>query len=177
MQENAGNDPNTQIVPSGGGTKWQKVEEPQPAPADPRQSSLTAGSTWASTQGRDSGWQPSAPPFQALPPPRPGTRRLNPHEYPSLSAAAAARQQSLPRQPVPSLPDGQVLLLIQAQLDVAPSLHCTLLHLCIQRMQACINGTFCQPASGSCGIHCAECGQLGRGRAPPACSSTRIPFC
>jgi hypothetical protein len=109
-QENAGNDPNTQIVPSGSGSSWQKVEEPAPAPADPRQSALTVGSTWASSQNRESGWQPPAPQLQTLPAPRAGVRRLNPHEYPSLSAAAAARQQNLPKQRVPSVTDNQVQL-------------------------------------------------------------------
>ena len=108
MQENAGNDPNTQIVPSGTGTSWQKVEEAPPAPADPK-TALTAGSTWASTQSRESGWQPPAPAISTLPPPRPGSRRLNPHEYPSLSAAASGRQQSLPKQRVPVVPDSQVM--------------------------------------------------------------------
>ncbi|KAK9916331.1 hypothetical protein WJX75_001307 [Coccomyxa subellipsoidea] len=106
-KENAGNDPNTQIVPSGSGASWQKVEEPAPTPADLRQTALSAGSTWASTQSRDSGWQPPAPQLQALPPPRPGSRRLNPHEYPSLSAAATPRQLNLPKQRVPSVPDSQ----------------------------------------------------------------------
>ena len=108
LQENAGNDPNTQIVPSGSGTSWQKVEEASPAPADPK-TALTAGSTWASTQSKDSGWQPPAPAISSLPPPRPGSRRLNPHEYPSLSAAASGRQQSLPKQRVPVVPDAQVM--------------------------------------------------------------------
>ena len=108
MQENAGNDPNTQIVPSGSGTSWQKVEEAPPAPADPK-TALTAGSTWASTQSKESGWQPPAPAISSLPPPRPGSRRLNPHEYPSLSAAASGRQQSLPKQRVPVVPDAQVM--------------------------------------------------------------------
>ena len=107
-QENAGNDPNTQIVPSGSGTSWQKVEEAPPAPADPK-TALTAGSTWASTQSKESGWQPPAPAISSLPPPRPGSRRLNPHEYPSLSAAASGRQQSLPKQRVPVVPDAQVM--------------------------------------------------------------------
>ena len=108
LQENAGNDPNTQIVPSGSGSSWQRVEESLPAPADPK-TALTAGSTWASTQSKDSGWQPPAPAISSLPPPRPGSRRLNPHEYPSLSAAASGRQQSLPKQRVPSVPDTQVI--------------------------------------------------------------------
>lgn len=109
-QENAGNDPNTQIVPSGSGSSWQKVEEQAPPPADPRQSALTVGSTWASEKSRESGWQPPAPQIQTLPPPRAGARRLNPHEYPSLSAAAVARQQHLPKQRVPSVSDSQVTL-------------------------------------------------------------------
>ncbi len=108
LQENAGNDPNTQIVPSGSGSSWQRVEESAPAPADPK-TALTAGSTWASTQSKDSGWQPPAPAITTLPPPRPGSRSLNPHEYPSLSAAASGRQQSLPKQRVPSVPDTQVI--------------------------------------------------------------------
>jgi hypothetical protein len=108
LQENAGNDPNTQIVPSGSGSSWQRVEESAPAPADPK-TALTAGSTWASTQSKDSGWQPPAPAVSSLPPPRPGPRRLNPHEYPSLSAAASGRQPSLPKQRVPSVPDTQVI--------------------------------------------------------------------
>ena len=108
LQENAGNDPNTQIVPSGSGSSWQRVEESAPAPADPK-TALTAGSTWASTQSKDSGWQPPAPAVSSLPPPRPGLRRLNPHEYPSLSAAASGRQQSLPKQRVPLVPDTQVI--------------------------------------------------------------------
>ena len=107
LQENAGNDPNTQIVPAGSGSGWQKVEESPPAPADPK-TALTAGSTWASTQSKDSGWQPPTPAISSLPPPRPGSGRLNPHEYPSLSAAASGRQLSLPKQRLPSGLDAQV---------------------------------------------------------------------
>lgn len=101
-QENSGNDPNVKIVPASG-SGWEKIEEPAPAPP-----ALARESHWATTQARDSGWRPVE--VQALPPPRPGSRRLNPHEFPSLSAATAPRQ--LPKQLVPSIHDSQVLVLL-----------------------------------------------------------------
>ncbi|BDA40478.1 hypothetical protein COCOBI_01-1310 [Coccomyxa sp. Obi] len=96
-KENSGNDPNVKIVPASG-SGWEKIEEPAPAPP-----ALARESHWATTQARDSGWRPVE--VQALPPPRPGSRRLNPHEFPSLSAATAPRQ--LPKQLVPSIHDSQ----------------------------------------------------------------------
>lgn len=101
-QENSGNDPNVKIVPASG-SGWEKIEEPAPAPP-----ALARESHWATTQARDSGWRPVE--VQALPPPRPGSRRLNPHEFPSLSAATAPRQ--LPKHLVPSIHDSQVLVLL-----------------------------------------------------------------
>lgn len=103
VQENSGNDPNTQIVPAGSGSSWQKVDEtPAGSAADPK--ALIAGSTWATSKDT---WQPPAPASSTLPPPRPGSRRLNPHEYPSLAAAASGRG-SLPKQRLPTVPDTQV---------------------------------------------------------------------
>lgn len=91
LQEHAGNDPNTQLVPSGGGgSGWSKPEEPAPAPApEIKQPALTAGSTWASSAGPRppaAGWGGPGP----LPP---GERRLNPEEYPSLAAATSGAAQ------------------------------------------------------------------------------------
>ncbi len=105
LQEHAGNDPSTQLVPSGGGSGWTKPEEqppPQQQPTQPevRQSALTAGSNWASSaaQPRPGVPQPQwTPPVRDVPhigPPRgsyPVDRHLNPEEYPSLAATAKAQ--------------------------------------------------------------------------------------
>lgn len=113
LQEHQGNDPTTQLVPSGAaGSGWSKPEEPQQAPQpqpqpEVRQSALTAGSNWASVQrSGSSGWVPPARegPFaagSAAAVPRgsfPVERHLNPEEYPSLAATskdkpASKRQQ------------------------------------------------------------------------------------
>ena len=115
-QENAGLDPNTQLVPTAGGG-WSKPEEPaQPeAPANDA-SPLTAGSTWGSAQSRSAAapWQPpadpAAPPAVVLPfKLRSGfdRRRLNPSEYPSLEAAgkksALVAQLALAKAPTSAL--------------------------------------------------------------------------
>eukprot|EP00882_Tetradesmus_deserticola_P006733 GHRQ01007086.1.p1 GENE.GHRQ01007086.1~~GHRQ01007086.1.p1 ORF type:complete len:427 (+),score=116.81 GHRQ01007086.1:83-1363(+) len=96
-KEHQGNDPSTQLVPSGtAGTGWSKPEEPQPAPQpqpEVRQSALTAGSNWAS-QDRQDGSSSYVPPVREGPY-APGSRgsfpverHLNPEEYPSLAAGA-----------------------------------------------------------------------------------------
>lgn len=96
-QENAGLDPNTQLVPTAGGG-WSKPEEPPPPPEAPADSAspLTAGSTWGSAQSRSAAapWQPPADPATPAATVIPfkvrsglDRRRLNPSEYPSLEAA------------------------------------------------------------------------------------------
>ena len=114
-QEHAGNDPSTQIVPSGTGSGgWSKPEEPAPPPqpeAPPRPSAITtSGSSWANA-AQTSQQQRPAPPtaFQqqqgaawvaatagplGLKPSYPVDRHLNPEEYPSLAATARAAQSS-----------------------------------------------------------------------------------
>ena len=111
-QENSGNDPNTQLVPSSAGARgsWKQAEPEPPAP-DARASALTAGSNWAGP-GKAPGlpfWQPPEGPYPTAPSLPPRDRQLNPHEYPTLSAAAVPRPQTS-RQPVPTvpLPSGQV---------------------------------------------------------------------
>ena len=89
-QENAGNDVTTQIVPTSGGGGWQQPQGEQQTPAVNRPN-------WAASGGDPAPAFPSGPARD---------RRLNPHDYPSLSAAAAARHQS--KQPVPSVPESQV---------------------------------------------------------------------
>lgn len=103
LQEHQGNDPSTQLVPSGtAGAGWSKPEEPQPA-AQPqpevRQSALTAGSNWAS-QSRPDGSSSYVPPVREGPY-APGSRgsfpverHLNPEEYPSLAAGAKEKPPS-----------------------------------------------------------------------------------
>ena len=101
LQENAGNDPLSQIVHGGQGG-WQKPEPEQPPPAHPeRPSSLVGNSNWASRQQEassvdqqqplvvDSGYHSG---YSAR------DRRLNPAEFPSLSAAAYAAQQQQSKQ-------------------------------------------------------------------------------
>ena len=106
-QENSGNDPNTQLVPAGGGFKgsWQKTEEPQASEGDARGSGLTAGSTWAASGGRGpaQSWQPPEGPYLTSSAGSQRDRQLNPHDYPSLAAAATARP-NFTKQPVPSVP-------------------------------------------------------------------------
>eukprot|EP00195_Chlamydomonas_chlamydogama_P016482 CAMPEP_0202907676 /NCGR_PEP_ID=MMETSP1392-20130828/43468_1 /ASSEMBLY_ACC=CAM_ASM_000868 /TAXON_ID=225041 /ORGANISM="Chlamydomonas chlamydogama, Strain SAG 11-48b" /LENGTH=1511 /DNA_ID=CAMNT_0049596685 /DNA_START=73 /DNA_END=4608 /DNA_ORIENTATION=- len=97
-KEHAGNDPSTQLVPSGSGSgTWSKPEEaPAPPEVGPRQPSITAVSTWASQPpvrpgppSAASPWQPPA--VQARGPSSfPLDRHLNPEEYPSLAASAKA---------------------------------------------------------------------------------------
>lgn len=89
-QENAGNDVTTQIVPTSSGGGWQQPQGEQQTPAVNRPN-------WAASGGDPAPAFPSGPARD---------RRLNPHDYPSLSAAAAARHQS--KQPVPSVPESQV---------------------------------------------------------------------
>lgn len=99
-QENAGNDPLSQIVHGGGGG-WQKPEPEQaPQPQNERPSSLVGNSNWASRQQEQAAsvsQQPLAAESAYL-----GygarDRRLNPAEYPSLSAAAYAAQQQQTKQ-------------------------------------------------------------------------------
>lgn len=99
-QENAGNDPLSQIVHGGGGG-WQKPEPEQaPQPQNERPSSLVGNSNWASRQQEQAAsvsQQPLAAESAYL-----GygarNRRLNPAEYPSLSAAAYAAQQQQTKQ-------------------------------------------------------------------------------
>ncbi|KAK9843393.1 hypothetical protein WJX81_000196 [Elliptochloris bilobata] len=88
-KENAGNDVTTQIVPTSGGGSWQQPQGEQQTPAVNRPN-------WAASGGDPAPAYPSGPARD---------RRLNPHDYPSLSAAAAARHQS--KQPVPSVPESQ----------------------------------------------------------------------
>ena len=100
IQENAGNDVLSQIVHGGGGG-WQKPEPEQasPPPSD-RQSSLVGNSNWASRQqdaGSGFGQQP-LPADSGYPGYGVRDRRLNPAEYPSLSAAAYAAQQQQTKQ-------------------------------------------------------------------------------
>lgn len=109
LQEHQGNDPTTQLVPSGtAGAGWSKPEEPQPqqqsqAQPEVRQSALTAGSNWASSEPRSgsTGWVPPARegPFAAGSSYRGGSsfpveRHLNPEEYPSLAATASEKLPS-----------------------------------------------------------------------------------
>jgi hypothetical protein len=133
LQENAGNDPSTQIVPSGGGGSWQKPEEQQVSQSQQQTSALTAGSNWATPSalrgdGSSAPWQPPDLSFPVTPSLPPGDRRLNPREYPSLAAAAASKPSGL-RQPVPSVPDtsGQVQLVAIKQL---PKYHLFVLVAC-----------------------------------------------
>ncbi len=80
VQEHAGNDPTTQIVPTSGGSgTWTK-------PEDAIDTAITSSSTWAHQQGP---WQPPsavAPSHMQ----RNADRMLNPEEYPSLAVAAKA---------------------------------------------------------------------------------------
>ena len=120
-QENSGNDPNTQLVPTSSGTRgsWKQPEEQPPPNARTNTSALTAGSNWAGP-GKSPGpyWQPPEGPYPTAASLPPRDRHLNPHEYPTLSAAAAPRPH-FPRQPVPSVPpsSGQVSY-VQRQLAV-----------------------------------------------------------
>lgn len=116
LQENAGLDPTTQLVPTAGGG-WSKPEESaQPeAPANDA-SPLTAGSTWGSAQSRSAAapWQPPADPAAPAAAILPfklrsgfDRRRLNPSEYPSLEAAgrksALVAQLALNKAPTSAL--------------------------------------------------------------------------
>lgn len=109
-QEHAGNDPTTQLVPSGtGSSSWTKPDDAATSssagataqPEQARQPSLTATATWASqprssnAAGPSGAWQgpttqPSQQPVQHSRgfPPYPSERRLNPEEYPSLADTA-----------------------------------------------------------------------------------------
>jgi len=106
LQENQGNDPSTQLVPSGAaGSGWTKPEEPQPQQQqqpEVRQSALTTGSNWASQpRPGSSGWVPPARegPYAGSAAARgtgsfPVERHLNPEEYPSLAAIAREKPPS-----------------------------------------------------------------------------------
>lgn len=115
LQENAGNDPSTQIVPTGGG--WTKPEEAYAPHTDARHptAAITPGSTWGGAPIRHAAAAPWLPPEVAPPVYRPPVApgRLNPAEYPTLSAAAQAKlaQQQLKPQPTLSHSFGQVRLL------------------------------------------------------------------
>lgn len=114
LQENAGNDPNTQLVPSGGGGGWQKPENAKEE-VEEQAPIITAGSSWASAPSSSGvpSWQPPQPfPVAASAAARP--RSLNPHEYPSLSVAASAKQPSAVKQPVPHVPSGGSQVIHQA---------------------------------------------------------------
>ena len=105
LQENAGNDPNTQLVPSGGTGGWQKPDSKEDA-VDETAPILAAGSSWASGPQTSSGvpsWQPPQP-FPVAAATATAPRSLNPHEYPSLSAAASTKQSNAPKQAVSHLP-------------------------------------------------------------------------
>lgn len=113
-KEHSGNDPTTQLVPSGSaGPGWSKPEEVVPPPPQPeyKQSALTSGSTWASQPRSSSApvnWHPPQKEAVNIPQPQgargsyPVDRHLNPEEYPSLAATVrpSAQLQSKPaRQP------------------------------------------------------------------------------
>lgn len=107
MQENSGNDPNTQLVPSasaGARGSWKQPEEQQQPPPESRASALTAGSNWAAP-GKAPGLQfpPPEGPYPTAPALQARDRHLNPHDYPTLAATLAPRQH-FARQPVPSVP-------------------------------------------------------------------------
>lgn len=98
-QENAGLDPNTQLVPAAGGG-WLKAEEPppQPQPSQPAEvSPIPNSSTWGSSQSRSAAapWQApdsAGPPAAAVPyrvRSASDRRRLNPSEYPTLETAGS----------------------------------------------------------------------------------------
>lgn len=112
LQENAGNDPLSQIVQGGGGG-WQKPEPEQASPPQSeRPSSLVGNSNWASRQQEQAASVSQQP--LAVESPYPSgygarDRRLNPAEYPSLSAAAyAAQQQQTKQQQQQSVCNSQV---------------------------------------------------------------------
>lgn len=114
-QENAGNDPLSQIVHGGGGG-WQKPEPEQaPPPQSEHPSSLVGNSNWASRQQEQAAsvsQQPLAAESAYL-----GygarDRRLNPAEYPSLSAAAyAAQQQQTKQQQQQAVSSSQVCICV-----------------------------------------------------------------
>jgi hypothetical protein len=118
LQEHAGNDPSTQLVPSGTGSgSWSKPEDSapssQPEIGAVRQSSITAGSSWAAggTGSAVGAWQPSD---SSAPQPQPVVRgpssypdrpqrdrplNLNPEEYPSLADAKINPQSALSQKP------------------------------------------------------------------------------
>lgn len=95
VQEHAGNDPNTQLVPasSGSGT-WTRPDDlaaashEAAAPTAAAGPNITSGSTWGAQQ------RPASAPWQPQPsaPAGPYARErvLNPDEYPSLAEGARA---------------------------------------------------------------------------------------
>ncbi|KAK9832885.1 hypothetical protein WJX74_000765 [Apatococcus lobatus] len=129
-KENAGNDPATQLVPTGGAGGWQRPGSEEEAAAqaaagagfETAGSALTAGSNWGSAparQGFAGGWNAAGgedvaatyavrppppargPPGRAPPPGPPRDRRLNATDFPSLAAASLPVQ---PKPPVPLIP-------------------------------------------------------------------------
>ena len=112
LQENAGNDPLSQIVHGGQGG-WQKPEPEQPPPVQTeRPSSLVGNSNWASRQQQDQVQSVSQQPLVADSGYHSGysarDRRLNPAEFPSLSAAAYAAEQQQSKQQLQAANAGQV---------------------------------------------------------------------
>lgn len=104
-QEHAGNDPNTQLVPSGtGSSSW--TAKPEETNVNDGQPSITANATWAS-QPRPAA--PAAPAGAWQPPTAPTAptshrgssypvdRHLNPEEFPSLAATAKASAAGGPK--------------------------------------------------------------------------------
>eukprot|EP00798_Chlamydomonas_sp_ICE-L_P025595 gene25596-11248_t len=109
-KEHAGNDPSTQLVPTGTGSgSWSKPEEAPPAAVpEVRQPTVSAVSNWAVGGGSAGGpgaWQPPSSAAAPGQPPRapssypdPAVRdrdrqqKLNPDEYPSLADAKEAPQ-------------------------------------------------------------------------------------
>jgi len=96
------------LAAQGGPPAWGSAllacpDNTMPASADAgaarRRTPATNRPNWAASPGDP------APAAYASGPAR--DRRLNPHDYPSLSAAAAARHHA--KQPVPSVPESQVL--------------------------------------------------------------------
>ena len=122
VQENSGNNPSTQLVPSASSKgSWQKPEEPA-QPVDARAPALTAGSNWAASGGRGpqgsagQNWQPPEGPYLTGAAYGPRDRQLNPHEYPSLAAAANPRP-NFAKQPTPSVAHGSHQVRLLSELE------------------------------------------------------------
>ena len=166
LQENAGNDPTTQIVPSKSGVGWQKPE-PEQATETERAASLVASSNWASPQVQQQLAGPPEPGPVPANPPR--ARGLNPAEYPSLSAAAyAAQQQQQQAAKQPGFASGSVQvsdvgagaqLICISKVEVQAERPASISLWCLQQALQCFD-TVCVTAAGQ--------RQLGRGRAAGA---------